>query len=90
MAQSLVDSILGGGVTPAGVKSGYKFTTGNAPTADPSAFTLGATPTQTSGVTATGTRDFCVDQTGVLKANPAASGTVPGDCNAAGFAAIGN
>jgi len=90
MAQSLVDSILGGGVSPAGQKSGYKFTTGAAPTASTTVFTLGATPVTTSGVTATGTRDFCVDQTGVLKANGTASGTVPTDCTAAGFAAIGN
>jgi hypothetical protein len=53
-------------------------------------FTIGATPVTTSGVTATGTRDFCIDQTGVLQANPTASGTVPSDCTAAGFAAVGN
>ncbi len=90
MAQSLVDSVLGGGTSPAGQKSGYKFTTGTAPTASTTVFTLGATPITTSGVTATGTRDFCVDQTGVLKANGTASGTTPTDCTAAGFAAIGN
>jgi type IV pilus assembly protein PilA len=90
MAQSLVDSVLGGGTTPAGQKSGYKFTTGTDPVADPTSFVLGATPVTTSGVTATGTRDFCIDQTGVLKANPTASGTVPTDCTASGFAAIGN
>jgi prepilin-type N-terminal cleavage/methylation domain-containing protein len=90
MAQALVDSVLGGGTTPAGQKSGYKFTTGTDPGASPTDFTLGATPVQTSGVTATGTRDFCIDQTGVLKANPTASGTVPTDCGASGFAPIGN
>src|SRR5438094_3235634 len=86
VTQSLIDSVLG-----SGTKSGYKFTTGNAaPAVSTTVFTIGATPSTTSGVTATGTRDFCIDQTGVLKANPTASGTVPADCTAAGFVAIGN
>jgi len=61
-----------------------------APAASTTVFTLGATPVTTSGVTATGTRDFCIDQSGVLKANPAASGTVPADCSPVAFVAIGN
>jgi type IV pilus assembly protein PilA len=85
VAQSLVDATLGGGT-----KSGYKFTNGAAPVASATVFTIGATPVTTSGVTATGTRDFCIDQTGVLKANPAASGAVPTDCTVAGFVPIGN
>ena len=88
--QALVDSVLAGKGTPANQKSGYQFTTGANPAASATLFTLGATPVTTSGVTATGTRDFCIDQTGVLKANPAASGTIPTDCTAAGFDAIGN
>jgi type IV pilus assembly protein PilA len=83
--QNLIDSTLS-----TGTKSGYSFTTGAAPVASTTVFTIGATPTTTSGVTATGTRDFCIDQTGVLKANPAASGTVPADCTAAGFTPVGN
>jgi type IV pilus assembly protein PilA len=84
--QNLIDSTLGGGT-----KSGYNFTTGAAaPAVSTNLFTIGATPTTTSGVTATGTRDFCIDQTGVLKANPAASGTVPTDCTPAAFVAVGN
>ena len=85
VTQNLIDSVLGG----AAGKSGYKFTTGAAPVASTTVFTLGATPMTTSGVTATGTRDFCIDQTGVLQANPTASGTVPTDCTVAGFAPIG-
>lgn len=85
MAQALVDSTLG-----SGTKSGFSYTTGAVPASSATDFVIGATPTTTSGVTATGTRDFCIDQTGVLKANPAASGTVPTDCTVAGFAAIGN
>ncbi|HMH42590.1 MAG TPA: prepilin-type N-terminal cleavage/methylation domain-containing protein [Pyrinomonadaceae bacterium] len=84
--QNLIDSVL----SNAAGKSGYKFTTGAAPVASTTVFTIGATPMTTSGVTATGTRDFCIDQSGVLKANPAASGTVPTDCTVAGFTAIGN
>ena len=85
MTQSLIDSTLG-----SGTKSGYSYTTGAVPAASSTVFVIGATPVTTSGVTATGTRDFCIDQTGVLKANPAASGTVPTDCTVAGFAAVGN
>jgi len=82
--QSLIDSQLA-----SGTKSGYKFPT-TTPASSATVFTVGATPVTTSGVPATGTRDFCIDQTGVLKANPAASGVVPADCTAAGFAAVGN
>ena len=84
VTQQLVDAVLG-----LGTKSGYSFTTGAAPLASTTVFTIGATPVTTSGVTATGTRDFCIDQTGVLKSNPAASGVVPTDCTVAGFVAIG-
>jgi len=85
VTQSLIDTVLGG----AAGKSGYSFTNGAAPVASSTDFVVAATPLATSGVTATGTRDFCIDQTGVLKANPTASGTVPTDCTAAGFAPIG-
>jgi len=85
VTQNLIDSTLGGGQ-----KSGYNFTTNTDPVASTTDFVIGATPVNTSGVTATGTRDFCIDQSGVLKANPAASGTVPTDCSPAGFVAIGN
>ena len=85
VTQQLVDATLG-----SGTKSGFSFTTGVAPAVSATVFTIGATPLNTSGVTATGTRDFCIDQTGVLKANPTASGTVPTDCTVAGFAAVGN
>src|SRR6476660_9496089 len=38
----LIDSVLAGHGTPAGQKSGYKFTTGAAPVASANQFTLGA------------------------------------------------
>jgi prepilin-type N-terminal cleavage/methylation domain-containing protein len=86
VAQSLIDSTLG-----SGTKSGYSFTTGAAdPAVSDTQFTIGATPVTPSGITATGTRDFCINESGVLQANPTASGTVPTDCTAAGFAPVGN
>jgi type IV pilus assembly protein PilA len=83
VAQSLVDSVLG---SAAGTKSGYAFLiTGPSTTA----FNAAAAPTTNSGVTATGTRDFCIDQTGVLNARTSASTTPVGACGST-FAPIGN
>ena len=83
VTQNLVDSVLGGGT-----KSGYNFTTNTAPATDASLFVLAAAPTAITGVTATGTREFCIDQTGVLGAKTAASTTVATDCT--GFSPVGN
>ncbi len=83
VTQNLIDSTLG-----SGVKSGYNFTTGAAPAASATVFVLAAAPVTSSGVTATGTREFCIDQSGVLGAKAAASQTVATDC--AGFTAVGN
>src|SRR5882724_2239113 len=77
--QNLIDAVLGGGT-----KSGYGFViTGPSATV----FTVGAAPTSTNSVTGTGTRMFCIDQSGVLKANPTATTTPPTDCSVAGFTA---
>jgi type IV pilus assembly protein PilA len=78
VTQSLVDSTLGGGV-----KSGYNFTTNTDPVADPNAFVIAAAPTSVT-FPATGTREFCVDQSGVMTAKTAAGTTVATDCT--GFA----
>ena len=83
VGQSLVDSVLGGGT-----KSGYNFTTNTAPTASTTVFVIAAAPTAFTGVTATGTREFCIDQTGVLGAKAAASSTVATACT--GFNPVGN
>ena len=77
VAQNLVDSTLGGGQ-----KSGYNFTTGTNPAADPSAYVLAAAPTST-GALGTGTREFCIDQSGVLTAKTPAGTSLATDC--AGF-----
>ncbi len=72
--QGLVDEVLGGGV-----KSGYNFAvtaTGNATTpATPPAYISGAAPVVHSGVTATGTRSFSSDGTGVIYAIAATGST---------------
>ena len=84
VVQNLIDSTLGGGV-----KSGYNFTTGAAaPAASTTVYVLAAAPQTSSGVTATGTREFCIDQTGVLSAKTAASQTVATACT--GFTPTGN
>jgi prepilin-type N-terminal cleavage/methylation domain-containing protein len=80
--QNLIDSTLGGGV-----KSGYNFTTNTEPASDPNAFVLAAAPSAL-GSLPTGTREFCVDQSGVMTAKAAASTTVATDC--AGFTPTGN
>jgi type IV pilus assembly protein PilA len=83
VTQNLIDSVLGGGA-----KSGYNFTTSTAPAADPNVFVLAAAPVNNTGVTATGTREFCIDQTGVLGAKAAAGTTAATDCT--GFTPVGN
>jgi type IV pilus assembly protein PilA len=83
VTQNLIDSVLGGGI-----KSGYNFTTGAAPAASTTAFVAAAAPVTSSGVTATGTREFCIDQTGVLSGKTAASQTVATACT--GFTPVGN
>ncbi len=83
LAQSLVDSVLG---SATGSKSGYSFViTGPSATA----FAAAAAPTTNSGVTATGTRDFCIDQTGVLNGRTSASTTPAAACGST-FTPVGN
>ena len=63
----LIDSVLAGGV-----KSGYSFsTTSDVATATrPATFMASAIPSSFTGVTATGTRDFCIETEGVLRTGP--------------------
>jgi type IV pilus assembly protein PilA len=81
--QNLID-----GVLSLGVKSGFNFTTGAAPVASPTDYVIAAAPVVSSGVTATGTREFCIDQSGVLTGQAATSQTVATSC--AGFTPVGN
>jgi len=70
-----------------GSKDGYNFTTGDAPAASTTEFVMAAAPIISSGISATGTREFCIDQTGVLTKRTATGQTVATSC--AGFTAIG-
>jgi type IV pilus assembly protein PilA len=76
MNQGLVDTVLG-----SGKKSGYNFDVNPAGTttdpADPPRYVSGAAPEVYSGVTATGTREFSSDGTGVIYAQAATSTTAP-------------
>lgn len=60
----LIDASLGGGS-----KSGYNFeaTTNASSSTTPATFSIGATPTGTSGATQTGTRNFCVQTEGIIR-----------------------
>jgi len=49
---------------------------------------MAAAPGVIGGVNATGTREFCIDQTGVLTKKAATSQTVATSCG--GFTAVGN
>ena len=83
VGQSLVDSVLG---SAAGSKSGYKFVI-TGPTA--TVFVAAAAPTAVGTVTATGTRKFCIDQSGVLNGKAAADTTVDTACDST-YAPVGN
>ncbi len=72
--QGLIDTVLG---SAAGTKSGYTFVatpTGAGTAGDPRVYFSTATPQSAGGVTATGTRRFASDTTGVIY-SAAASGT---------------
>jgi prepilin-type N-terminal cleavage/methylation domain-containing protein len=71
--QGLVDAVLGGGA-----KSGYNFAatpSGTGASSDPYFYITGAAPQAFSGVTATGTRSFSSDATGVIYAETSTSST---------------
>ena len=73
--QGLIDTVLGGGA-----KSGYNFAaapSGNGSAATPYFYITGAAPQAFTGVTATGTREFSSDATGVIYARTATSSTAP-------------
>ena len=63
----LIDAALGGAT---GVKSGYAFTTAAvaAGAGTPATFFAQGTPVSVGALTATGSRNFCVETDGVLKA----------------------
>jgi prepilin-type N-terminal cleavage/methylation domain-containing protein len=74
----LIDSQLGGNTSSSAIKSGFVFKGGvvAGSASAPAQFYGIATPVTTSGVTATGTRDFGILTEGVLYSAPAGTGTV--------------
>ncbi len=72
--QGLIDSVLGGGA-----KSGYNYaaTATSAGTPVVNSYIIGAAPQANSGATATGTRTFSSDATGVIYAAPATGTAAP-------------
>ena len=85
--QGLVDGVLG---AAAGTKSGYTFAStpsGTGTAADPYLYLSTATPQAVGGVTATGTRKFASDPTGVIYTATASDTTA---MSAATGTAIGN
>lgn len=76
MGQSLIDTVLGGGA-----KSGYNYAATASGTltdpTDPPAYVTGAAPQNITGVTATGTREFSSDATGVIYARTATGTAAP-------------
>ena len=77
----LIDGVLGGA---SGQKSGYNFlsTAVAAAAGAPATFQANGTPVTPAGLTATGTRDFCVETEGVLRVrNPATGAVAVGACS---------
>ncbi len=80
--QGLVDTVLGGCAAGSDCpKSGYYFAAnpggGTTDPTDPPTYVTGAAPQVNSGVTATGTREFSSDATGVIYAQTATGTTAP-------------
>ncbi|MEP6568879.1 MAG: prepilin-type N-terminal cleavage/methylation domain-containing protein [Acidobacteriota bacterium] len=80
--QGLIDNVLG-----AGTKSGYNFAATPSGGAGAYVYVTGAAPSSISAGTATGTRQFSSDATGVIYAATAASTTAPTSTSGS---AIGN
>ena len=80
--QQLIDGVLG-----LGAKSGYNFAAAPGGVAGAYTYVTGAAPSSITAGTATGTRQFSSDATGVIYAQAAASTTAP---SATGGTAIGN
>ena len=63
----LIDTVVFNATTAANAKSGYVYAlTTPIPTATGAAFDCSSTPTSATGIGATGTRSFAVNETGVL------------------------
>ncbi len=78
---NLIDATLSSATASANAKSGYFFTyDGTSAALNPSVFSVLASPSTASGVTATGTRNFAIASEGVIFAGATATsgGTITG------------
>ena len=82
----LIDAVLA-----SGTKSGYAFNTTATVSSStvPATFFFGALPTAATGVTATGTRRFCIQNDGVIKGDTAVA-TAYDDTACTGAAPVSN
>ena len=85
---SLVDAQLGGAGGSGSAKSGYYFDATPDNTTSPKTYITSAWPSQSSGVTQTGTRRFISDSVGVIYYDTSLSGKFSG--TAATGSALGN
>jgi type IV pilus assembly protein PilA len=73
----LIDSVFAGATASTSAKSGYYFTYTPVNTTNPPTFTVVAPPSTGTGVTATGTRAFFIDESGVVRYTVGTSSTAP-------------
>lgn len=73
---NLIDTVFSSATTSANAKSGY-FYTYAAVAGPPATFTTIATPSIATGVTATGTRAFFIDESGVIRYTTSSGGAAP-------------
>jgi prepilin-type N-terminal cleavage/methylation domain-containing protein len=84
-SQTLIDAQLA-----SGQKSGYNFTSNTDPVASTTVYVIAAAPVSTSLITGTGTREFCIDESGVLRGKTAASTSASTTCGTAFGNPVGN
>ena len=73
---NLIDTVFASATNVANAKSGY-FYTYVAVVGPPATFTTVAAPSQPSGITATGTRSFFIDESGVIRFTTSVAGAAP-------------
>ncbi len=73
----LIDSVFSSAAASANAKSGYFYTYAAVTATTPSTFTTVAAPAIDTGVTATGTRAFFIDESGVMRVEVGVAGAAP-------------
>ena len=73
---NLIDTVFASASTSANAKSGY-FYTYAAVVGPPATFTTNARPSIGNGITATGTRAFFIDESGVIRFTTSVNGAAP-------------